>query len=57
MRSRTRVHTTMHRRTPQFLEGLTYFKSIVETLVVFGVCILVCHLWQLVIYGSLLMTL
>jgi hypothetical protein len=41
---------------PQFLERLTYFKSVVEILVVFDVCILVCYLWQLVIYNVLLIT-
>jgi hypothetical protein len=42
---------------PQFLEELVYLVSIVEILVVLDVCILVCHLWQLLLYNVLLITL
>jgi hypothetical protein len=41
----------------QFLERLVYLMSIVKILVVLDVCILVCHLWQLLIYNVLLITL
>jgi hypothetical protein len=42
---------------PQLLEGLVYLMSIVEILVVLDVFILECHLWQLLIYNMLLITL
>jgi len=42
---------------PQFLEELVYLVSKVEILVVLDVCILVCHLWQLLLYSVLLITL
>jgi hypothetical protein len=42
---------------PQFLERLTYLMLIVKILVVLDVCILVCHLWQFLIYSVLLITL
>jgi hypothetical protein len=44
-------------REPQVLKILTYLKSIVKILVVLGVCILVCHFWQLLINNVLLITL
>jgi hypothetical protein len=40
---------------PQFFERMTYLKSIVKILV-FDIYILVCHLWQLMIYYALFIT-
>jgi hypothetical protein len=40
-----------------FLEELVYLVSIVKIQVVLDVCILVCHLWQLLLYSVLLITL
>jgi len=42
---------------PQFLEELVYLVSKVEILVVLDVCILLYHLWQLLLYSVLLITL